>query len=615
MSDVTISGASAPAIFETDEAAPYAQTLAAALNSGLDSGTLTALPYTSGPVAPAAAGGVVVITTTPATTLAIPTTDVGLFITGGATSVTGGGVGETVIGGSGGLTYTDITPSGSVVDYIAVGDGNNLITTGTTGIGNYQINTGAGNDTISVFGNAVINAGTGQNTISVSGGNSYIYSEGGDNITMSGTGTDTVNIGTGQTTINPGSTNLFVFGSTDATKPIFIGRGTGSDTISVGSGGGTVYAGTGGNSVLFGGTGAATTGAVTALHGSTNGDQLYAIGAAPVVLYAGGGDETLSGAGGTVDGLAVPESTADNTFMAGSGNDTIVGGAGNDVIIASTGRGAFASGTGKTTFAFVNGEAGGQDTITGFASNDRLVFNGYGVAQFPTEVVGGSEIIELPDATEITLQGITSLSPSQIFYDAPLCFLQGTLIGTAQGLKAVEQLAIGDLVSTTTAGEQPIRWIGICSVSTRFADPLRVMPIRIKAGALAENIPERDLLVSPDHAILVDGVLIQAGALVNGLSVTQERSMPERFTYYHIELAEHSLILAEGAPAETFVDNVDRMSFDNWAEHQALYGLDIPIIEMAFPRAQSRRQIPKGISNRLMKRAVEKVETGLKLAV
>jgi len=88
------------------------------------------------------------------------------------------------------------------------------------------------------------------------------------------------------------------------------------------------------------------------------------------------------------------------------------------------------------------------------------------------------------------------------------------------------------------------------------------------------------------------GILVQAGALVNGISITRECRMPECFTYYHVELANHDLILAEGAATETFVDNADRMSFDNWAEHEALYG-DAPIIiEMPYVRAKSARQIP-----------------------
>ena len=83
---------------------------------------------------------------------------------------------------------------------------------------------------------------------------------------------------------------------------------------------------------------------------------------------------------------------------------------------------------------------------------------------------------------------------------------------------------------------------------------------------------------------------------------------PKVFTYYHVELAEHALILAEGAAAETFVDNVARTAFDNWAEHEALYG-DAPIEEMPLPRAQSRRQVPGDISTRLLRQAARLIKT------
>ena len=145
--------------------------------------------------------------------------------------------------------------------------------------------------------------------------------------------------------------------------------------------------------------------------------------------------------------------------------------------------------------------------------------------------------------------------------------------------------------------------MGRQTVSTVFGDPLRVLPIRITAGALGEGaggmLPVRDLLVSPDHALLVDGVLIQAGALVNGTTIRREGAVPERFTYHHVELADHALVLAEGVPAETFVDNIERLGFDNWAEHEALYGAAAPIAELDLPRAKSARQVPMATRARL----------------
>jgi hypothetical protein len=136
------------------------------------------------------------------------------------------------------------------------------------------------------------------------------------------------------------------------------------------------------------------------------------------------------------------------------------------------------------------------------------------------------------------------------------------LIATPEGPRAVETLAIADLVLTHDSLSSPPRWIGRNTVSTRFADPLRVLLIRIKAGAL-----------------------------VNGVSIVRETDVPATCVYSHGELPKQSLILAEGMPAETFVDNVERMAFDNWPEYQALYG-DIPVDEMDLPRAKAHRQAP-----------------------
>ena len=170
--------------------------------------------------------------------------------------------------------------------------------------------------------------------------------------------------------------------------------------------------------------------------------------------------------------------------------------------------------------------------------------------------------------------------------------MAGTMIRTPDGEVAVETLKHGDLVLTTDGVAKPVSWLGRQTVSMFFADPLRSLPIRIKAGALAENVPSRDLLVSPDHALLVDGVMIQAGALVNGTFNRARNKVPKVFTYYHVELDDHSLILAENTPAETFVDNVDRMGFDNWAEHEALYPEGKTVTELPYPARQGASSGP-----------------------
>ena len=225
------------------------------------------------------------------------------------------------------------------------------------------------------------------------------------------------------------------------------------------------------------------------------------------------------------------------------------------------------------------------------------------MASGPTPVPAGQTV-----TTDFQLQvsdgSITSndFTTSVVVTDPP-CFCRGTLIRTERGEVPVEDLKAGDKVVTISGNVLPIRWIGQRTVAARFSDPLRAWPIRIKANALADNVPSRDLLLSPDHAVFLDGTLVQAGALVNGASIVHETSVPEVFTYYHVELDDHALIIANNVPSETFVDNVDRFGFDNWKEYEALYPAGKPIVEMPYPRAKAYRQVPRSIRELLEIRA------------
>jgi len=182
----------------------------------------------------------------------------------------------------------------------------------------------------------------------------------------------------------------------------------------------------------------------------------------------------------------------------------------------------------------------------------------------------------------------------------PPCFTGGTLIATPDGERPVETLRIGDLVTTVSGHAVPVKWIGRRRIPLRFVDARLVLPVRIAAGALGNGLPRRDLLVSPDHAMLVDGLLVQAQALINGMTITQLKHCAEdTLEYFYIELEHHDLILAEGAPTETFVDNITRRAFDNYGEYLALYGEESPTPELPLPRVKHRRQLPARIAQRL----------------
>lgn len=181
----------------------------------------------------------------------------------------------------------------------------------------------------------------------------------------------------------------------------------------------------------------------------------------------------------------------------------------------------------------------------------------------------------------------------------PPCFLTGTRIATVAGEVAVEDLRIGDELRLADGGVLPARWIGHRSVSLTFADPVEALPIRVQAGALGQGLPRRDLYVSPCHTLAVDGLLVQARALVNGRSIVQLTQMPADYTYWHIETERHALILAEGAASETLLDTGGRQRFANVAEYDALYPDAPTLAPMDLPRICWRRQLPHAIRQRL----------------
>ena len=164
------------------------------------------------------------------------------------------------------------------------------------------------------------------------------------------------------------------------------------------------------------------------------------------------------------------------------------------------------------------------------------------------------------------------------------CYRRGTRIRTARGDKKVEQFKIGDKVRTASGALRPIKWIGRRSYAGRFVMGRKdILPVCIKSGAIGENVPARDLWVSPNHAMYLSGVLIEAKDLVNGVSIVQA----ERVEASNMSISSsrrHDVIIAEGALAESFIDDDSRAMFHNAHDYATLYA-----DEFAQPAAIARR--------------------------
>lgn len=190
-----------------------------------------------------------------------------------------------------------------------------------------------------------------------------------------------------------------------------------------------------------------------------------------------------------------------------------------------------------------------------------------------------------------------------------MCFGAGSLIKTPRGEQTVETLKRGDTVFSASGKVLPVLWIGQ-KVCHHWVNGDAIQPVRIRAGALGNGCPTRDLVVTGDHGLVLDGVVVNASALVNGWSIIWEpmSNLDDIVIYYHIETENHDIVIANGAAAETFIDAATRCNFDNYDEFLALYGADRKIQEMDIPRVSSRRLLPLALRKKLEVVAAHSVE-------
>ncbi len=271
-------------------------------------------------------------------------------------------------------------------------------------------------------------------------------------------------------------------------------------------------------------------------------------------------DTTISVAGFSVDKFLASDQTTDAS----------------DIISVTLGVFDFAEQHGDGTFFVDSSEAGSMGAgATVVAADSGITISGsigavnadLSALKYITADTAGQEYIIFGDTDGPVQQGAAIIGQIDV-----VCYLRGTRILSPTGQVNVEDLKIGDPVVTRFGGVQPIKWIGRQNFAARFVKGNRdQIPVRIGAGALGKNLPARDLFVSPGHSMLIDGQLILAKSMVNGVSIAQDH-VPEEINYYQIEFEAHDCVLAEGSWSESFADGPGlRNRFHNAAAFSQLY--------------------------------------------
>ena len=469
----------------------------------------------------------------------------------GNDEIDGGGGNDTITGGTG----VDTLTGGDGNDTIDGGDDNDTIDGGADadilsgGDGDDNINGGLGDDEIDGgLGNDIIDDLDGDNTIRGDDGNDTIQSGIGNDSIFGGADDDVITTDFGEDVIDAGAGNDQIFSNDD------------NDTVRAGDGDDTVFAGRGDDEV-FGGAGNDT------LSGDRDNDT----------IDGGEGDDALFGR------------TGDDTFIVSSGRDTI-----EDFNVGNTGpiddgdqtNNDFVDLSGffnQTTLDDVNNADGdpGNDFATELGmlradAEDGRVDGIIRGTDFTTQI--GDIDLGLLDGSGIQVTG------EDITFDNTnvICFTSGTEIETGQGMVEIDHLRAGDLVETLDRGPQPIRWIGSRTLSeAELARAPHLRPIRIRAGALGMGTPSVDLIVSPQHRILVRSkiairmfdsaeVLIAAKHLLGaeGIEVIEAA---KNVTYCHFIFDQHEVVRANGALAETLYPGPEALKSVTQEARQELF--------------------------------------------
>jgi Ca2+-binding RTX toxin-like protein len=524
------------------------------------------------------------------------------FVDGGEgnDTITTGDDADTILGGAGddvidGGLDDDTIDGGADDDFIIGGHGSDVIMGGD---GNDEIwgGLGAGTDPLNIIDALDPRPDNGIDVIDGGAGDDVIYGQDDDDVLYGGDGADYIDGGIDEDTIYGGEGEDTILGGQG--EDLIYG-GDGADTIDGGTENDVIYAGQG-KDIVHGGEGD------DYIDGETGEDVLYGDAGDDTIigttgadsLYGGDGNDDITG--GHNDDY-IEGGTGDDVIDAGVGNDTVYGGTGDDVIDAGADDDVVYGDEGNDVIH------GGEGVDTLFGGDDRDLFDQVNVG----DVIDGNEGGDDWDTLDLTGSApangslhVTYTTPNEEngyvtyfdqdgndlgtldFYNIEKvipCFTPGTLIATPKGERRVEELEPGDRVITRDNGIQEIKWVGHKPISFKelhAAEHLK--PILIRAGALGNGLPERDMMVSPNHRVLVANdrttlyfdereVLAAAKHLVDnkGVSIVE----PMGVTYVHFMFDHHEVVLSDGAWTESFQPGDHSLKGIGNAQRQELFEL------------------------------------------
>jgi hypothetical protein len=467
------------------------------------------------------------------------------------------------------------------------------------GVGNDVVFGGVGNDSLQPgVGDDLVYGGAGDDWFNADLGNDTIYGDDGNDVT---------------TFVNDGDDLIFGGAGND-----FLSGGAGNDTISGDAGDDVVLGGDGDDTVSLG----ADFGQDNILGGEateTQGDLIDATALTGNVTLTMVGAET-----GTIsDGTSTASFSEIERIALGSGNDTVFGGAGNDAVSAGGGDDSLIGADGNDLLDGGSGNdllfgGDGADTITAGIGNDSIFGGSIGDVVDGGENAGDLDQLDLsnwgwrqtnilydsmnPESGVVEFLDLSgavvgSMTFSNIERIIP-CFTPGTRITTRKGEVLVEDLKAGDEVLTRDNGFRPLIWTGCraLTLAELVVNPA-LRPVRIAAGALGSGLPVRDMLVSPQHRMLIEGyraemlfgeseVLVAARHLMDLPGV--ETAFSPGVTYIHVMFDQHEIICADGSWTESFLPAqtmLDSMDIEQAEEIRTLFP-ELNCADIAFPASR-----------------------------